>query len=548
MKKAILLTLLTLTLFIPPISIHLAWSKAGKVAFEETANRQFSRARAELQQFDRLANEPYLLMREINHLKVGIDEKFRNLEKSLIDGSLEKYLNEQVPALLQNFDFPVQVDCYLTSAGKKSIYKLISHGRNLGLSAISRRIDLINKSFQPLSDDLFAEPGRHVDLTLPLNASSPQIYARTRHMQQTLYNCLSKQSLSDMGRLTLRSHDSNFLLAVAKAQPQLTMLVLAETNNRTIHKAIRRKIALADSTDMGFGTVIDSQPAPLFSKYFELQPKLRLKLEKLLKIIDSRPRLIEAAEHRVFINGHNKSTRGRSFVAMPIPGIRRNQRLPQQILVAVTFILSCMAFKLLVEKIFLGRGPDLSIRLLLPATFLFLVIQPVFVAVYLSVDFFKNSYANEKSRASEKLASDLRNIDLATLDGFRESLNLARSFSSVEKIASYTGVAYQENEHELCIALIDKIFSEKSTPLFSSLSFSTLDRPYAGVCWNAREMKHEHMSEANPLIGYFHSRFLEILREVAGKPEADNQEKRQNLEQDIKNEFSRDFFLQLLGS
>ncbi|PKL47235.1 MAG: hypothetical protein CVV42_13795 [Candidatus Riflebacteria bacterium HGW-Riflebacteria-2] len=548
MKKAILLILLTLTLFMPPVSIYLAFSAAESIEFEEITDRQFNRAMAELQQFDRLINEPHVLIREVNRLKGNIVDNCQNLEKSLVDGSLEKDLNEHVPRLLRHFDFPVQIDCYLRSASNKSIYKLISHGDNLGLSAISRRIDLINKSRLPLSDDRFAEPGRHVDLTMPHTVRSRLISAATQQMQQTLYNCFSEQSHSDIGKLTLRSHGSNLFLAAVKAQPQLTMLVLAESNDGTIHNAIRRKIAIADSTDLGFGAVIDSQPAPLFSKYFERRPELRMKLEKILKSLDSNPLQIEAAEHRVLINAYSESIRGRSFVVMTLPGIRRSEKLPQRILIAIMFMLSCLAFKLLVEKIVLERGPDLSLRLLLPATFLFLIIQPVFVAAYLSVDFFKNSYANEKSRASDKLASDLRNIDLATLDGFRETLNLARSFSSVERIASYTGVPYRENDYEFCFALLEQIYREKSTPFYSSLSFSTLNRPFAGVSWSPREKKHEPLPVANPLLGYFNSRFQEILREMAGKSGTDKQEKPQSLDREIKDEFSRDFFLQILGS
>ncbi len=233
MKKAVLLTLLTLTLFMPPVSIYLAFSTAERVELEESTDRQFRRASAELQQLDRLINEPYVLIQELNRLAKDIEDRYQNLEEGLIDGSLEKYINEHLPAILQRFDFPVQVDCYLQSPSHNSIYKLISHGDNLGLSTISRKINLINKSRRPVSDNHFAEPGRHIELTRPHTVRTQPLHTATQQMQQTLYNSFSELSLTDIERLTLRSCDLTLFLAAVKARSHLTMLTLADASDLT---------------------------------------------------------------------------------------------------------------------------------------------------------------------------------------------------------------------------------------------------------------------------------------------------------------------------
>jgi len=547
MKKVALMLLLTMTLFMPPVCLHLAFSAAERNELEEARERLFSRAVAELNQIAHLTNEPYVLNREVNRLKVHIESNTPNLHQGIVNGSIEKMLNEQVPMLLRRFAFPVQIDCFMLSASNNSVYKMISYGHNLGLSAITMQIASFQGQTSPVSADLFAIPGRYVDHTLPHNFRTRQIQASTQQLNHLLYNCYDMLALEGIERLTLRDQDLHLFLFSANAQSQLIIFVLAEARDLTVHNAFRSRIASAEHHDFGLGAVLDSQSAPLFSVYFKQQPELRKKLEKLLKSIDNEPLLLETAEHRILINAYNQSIRGRSFIAMPLSQIERSEKLPQKILIALMFMLSCLAFRILIEKIVLGRGPDVSIRLLLPATFLILVIQPIFVATYLSVDFFRSSYANEKSRASARLASDMRNIDMTTLDGFRETLNLARSFSTIEKIASFTGISYRENEQELCFALLKQISREKSADLYSSVSFSAINRPFAGARFNPNERRYEHIGAVNPLFSYFHNRYQEILREASGKSVAVEHKNQKSLDREIKNEFSRDFFLQILG-
>jgi len=548
MKNAILLTLITLTLFMPPVSIYLAFSAAATTELEEITSRQYSRAIAELNEFDHLTNKPELLMREINRLKGNAEGNNKNLHENIVDGSLERYLNEHVPPLIESFDFPIQVDCFMKSAIHKHIYKLISYGDNLGLTPVSMRVAQTDRNRLQFSTDGFEQPGRYIDATRLSTARSREISANTLKMQELLYRCFSELSLSSIEKMALRDHDSSFMLTAENAQSQLMIYVLAETSDQTTHNAVFKKIAAADSADLGLGAVLDGHKTPILSEYFNKQPELRQRLIRLLKTIDNNPLQTEISGHKVIINAYDERLRGRSFIVMPLPVLSSREKLPQGLLLAIMFMVSCLAFKVLVEKIILDRGPDLPIRLLLPATFLFLVIQPVFVATYLSVDFFRNSYANEKSRASTKLSSDLQNIDLATIDGFRDNLNLARSFSSIERIASYTGVSYQQNEPEFCFALLEQIFRENSSAIYSSLSLSVINRPFAGVRWNERSKKHEVIELINPVFTYFHKRFQEILLEKSGKAGADDYEAPKSLDREIKNEFSRDFFLKILGS
>ncbi|OGK13567.1 MAG: hypothetical protein A2W80_04855 [Candidatus Riflebacteria bacterium GWC2_50_8] len=550
MRKVFLLLMMILTIFLPPVSVYMAFKSAENLQLNENRNALFARVSSQLQQLDRSMDPSELLIREITRIREILTASPALLEKSIADGSLERLLNEKIPRVVSEIEFPVQIDCLIRPLHDPANYKLISYGDNLGLSLFSRKaIEVSANDISIIGTiDRFKEQGQHIDFARFNSSATQRTGMMIQKLQPLMTNCINELYAGNINKFVLRDNGMCLLLSLENIRKQLLIFILAETNDMTLHKAIMQKMRAPEQTDFGVGTVLDNLENPVFSEYFAGHPELKKQLSRRLGLSNENPVHLKLADHEIIINAHDKRKGGRLFAAIPNLKANTQEKKSQHLLIVTLFLFSCMAFKILVEKIIFDRGPDLSIKVLLPATFLFLVIQPVFAAASLFVDFFDSSYANEKSRASEKLTSDLRNIDLATRDKFRNILNLARGYDSIEKISAFSSTEYKDNEYELCLALLNNVKKEHGVELFSSLWFSTSDRPFAGAIWNPRDRIYEQVKFDDPVTQYFHQRFLEILDETLEHRTVRNHESSRKLDKEIKSEFSRDFFLKILGS
>ncbi|HAE40624.1 MAG TPA: hypothetical protein DCG57_18620, partial [Candidatus Riflebacteria bacterium] len=550
MRKAILLLMMTLTVFLPPVSVYLAFKSAENQQIDESRNALFARVSSQLQQLDRSMDKSELLIRDITRIREILLAGDSKLKDSIADGSLEKMLKDKIASVVAEAEFPLQIDCLIRPLHDPDNFKLISFGENLGLSRFTRQtIDIRTPDKWILGAvDRFKEQGQHIDFTRTSSFSAHRIIQMLQQLEVLVTNSINELYAGNVNKFMYRDNGTCLLLAVENVEQQLLIFVLAEMNDLTLHKTMMQKIRAPELTDFGVGLMLDNLERPVFSDYFAGHPELKKQLNRRLRLTDENPVKLAIGDHEIVINAHDKRKGGRLFAAVPRLKASIRERRSQHILIAAFFLLSCMAFKILVEKMIFDRGPDLSIKVLLPATFLFLVIQPVFAAASLVGDFFSSSYANEKSQASEKLASDLRNIDLATRDKFRDTLNLARSFDSIEKISAFSNIDYADNEYELCLSLLNNIVEKQGAAIFSSVWISALDRPFAGVIWNPREWIYEKVKFDDPVTQYFHQRFLEILEDKLGQEKTFSSESPQKLDKEIKSEFSRDFFLKILGS
>lgn len=541
--------MMTLTIFLPPVSVYMAFKSAENLQLNENRDALFARVSSELQQLDRSIDPSELLLRDITRIREILLAGDSTLKDRLNDGSLEKMLNDKIPSIVAGLEFPVQIDCLIRPLHDPDNYKLISFGENLGLSQFTRKtIDIRTSDTSILGTvDRFKEQGQHIDFTRPNSFAPLRTSQMIQKLQRLLINSIDELYAGNVNKFVYRGDDTCLLLAVENIG-QLLIFAMAEMNDQTLHKTMMQKTRAPDLTDFGVGIALDNLKKPVFSEYFGEHPELVKQLSRRLELTDENPVKFALVDHEIVINAKDKRKGGRLFAAIPRLKTSIREKKPQHLLITAFFLFSCMVFKLLVEKVIFDRGPDLSIKMLLPATFLFLVIQPVFAAASLVGNFFNSSYANEKSRASEKLAADLRNIDLATRDKFCDTLNLARSFDSIEKISAFTSTDYKDNEYELCLSLLNSIEKIQGAELFSSLWFSALDRPFSGAIWNPRDRKYEMVKFDDPVTQYFHQRFLEIIAEKLGKKEIRSHESSQKLDKEIKSEFSRDFFLKILGS
>lgn len=513
MRKFIILLLITLTVFLPPVSIYFAFKSAETTQLNERRDLQNQQLDVQMQEFDRSLDDSELLIREISRLR-EIFSTDKISKKSLSDDEIEKFLQKKIPAILAKFSFPIQLDCIIQSPRREQSDRLLSFGSDLGLSLLTNQIQQVNISSRPGLGSLYA-----------------------RYMNELYSNSIDA--------LTIRGPNSCLMLTKENINPRIVVFTLAEISNLTYQRSLVQKIKSSSYADFGFGYAIEATGKTVFSPYFKNHPILAEKISKLAGRTGEDPLRIKIAGHDVCIHAYDKYKRGCLFTALP--SVKTRSERSQSILIAAFFLISCVIFKILAEKVVLDRGPDLSIKILLPATFLFLVIQPLFAATYLLGDFFHSRYANEKNRVRTKLSSDLREIDLETLDQFRATLNLARSFDSVEKIKAFTGLEYKDNECEICSAIMNGLLKDQGVALFSSLWLSGKNRSFAGVRWDPEFRVHKPVDFENPVTQYFHERFKEIVSETSGQNELYQQIEAKELQEDIKQEFSRDFFLKILG-
>lgn len=557
MKKALLLLLVTTTIFFPPLSIYLAISAARNLQFNEAQDTLQSSMQSELDSLDHSFNEAEVLMREFSRFRQTINAKNETQDNHASGNKLTPsgkdkriweidLMKHELPRLIARFPFPLEVNCVIQNLKIEKKIRIMQFGKELGLRLITSQIESMRPTI-----GLSLQPGRSEELTANLwqEADEESLIRlnRMKRIQVFLANSMNDIQTNKSSQMVLKVPESIMMLTGERVHENLTIFVLADLTDLRMHKNFGHKIVEYKHDKFGVGLKFSGTQKPVFSSYFLNRPDLKSLISKQLNLVGARPVSMTESGHEIMISGYDRRKQCRYFVVSPAVKINSGETARQNMILAILCILSCISFKVLIEKLVMGRGPDLSIKVLLPVMFLFLIIQPVFAAACLVGDFFHSSFANVKTNASDKLTNEIQDIDLATLDRFRETLNLARSFSSIERMAKFAQTPYCKNELELSLNLVRKILEQEKTLKFTSLWLKADGQPFSAVRWHSGNKWYEQAQIDNPVTQLFGRRFQEIISYTSGETKKAQIESPQKLDQELKSEFSRDFFLKILG-
>lgn len=557
MRKTFLLLLVTITLCFPPVSIYLALTSARHLQNYEADSMLEFKLKNELNNLEKSFADKEKLLRDFTRIREAIatqettsvaqnlDKTNNRFNKTIIAEQIKDLKNE-ISQVLQRYPFPIEVSIVVQDANQTERIKQIRIGPDLGLNELTKHIKEMKK---PASLTM-ASPQPELEKSNAASVVNDEFVITRNNVKDIQHILINSLTIvySNASQIIIKEKESIILLSHEKLGVNLAIFFIAELKDLSRRGNSMDKIKNYISADIGAGLFFANIPKPVFSKYFDNQPHLKKIIQRRLKLLDDNPAHISEAGYEIFISGNDLRRQNRYFVMAKPSRSGSKGTHSQNLLLATLCFISCLTWKIIVEKMVMGRGPDLTIKVLLPLMFLFLIIQPVFAAAFLVGDFFHSSFANLKAGAAEKLAKDIQDIDLVTLDKFRETLNFARSINSVEKMSQIAKIPYQTNELELGLHLLTNFEKIESETRFTSLWLKFDQRPFVAIRLSVLREAFEKAEVDNPLTQLFAKRFQEIIRHYQGQDSSAVINKQDKFDQELKGEFSRDFFLKIMGS
>ncbi len=513
MRRRILLFLISLILVFPPLSVYFAMRSTVELENREFQAARENRIKADLLQINRLSDESNYLIRE----QTRLCKEFRmmgeeNFKQKATKPEFRKQIRNQLLKVTQKAGAPCEI--YLGITDAQNHHELFHAGSEIGLKAITGLNGRTGSELQP--------------------------------WHSFYKNMLNEIILNNNTKIVIREPGVCMALSGEKLFEDSYILALADLSGFSLEKAIEWKIDRFPPRDYGLGAYFPDTGEVCFTDYFFGRPFLKkLVLNDLKKGLKTNSRLAGHTFSRTEFDRFKKC-----FLFSVAPDSVSRSGLPRQGLfwLIILALFSCILFKLIFEKLVLGRGPDVSFKLMIPGLFLFLIVQPIFASAYLAGEFFRVSYANERNRMVEKLDQDLQNFDRKTFDTGVDTLNLARGLNSIEKIEAYTNTEYGGNDASFVMSLLDRVKKKQGVDRFSSVWVAKGDDTMTGVKISADKKLFEVSRVDNMVAEMFKKRFLEIMAlrpDYTGtSPEASETE----LKSELKQEMSRDFFLKIFGA
>lgn len=535
MKKALIILLTSFTVFFPPIALYFSFSIENSARQAENAETAQQKLEALIKRVDRSTNENDEILREMIMLREKIAGISNNFKRFPEDAELEQIIQSELARIISKSPMPLEFNCIIIDESGVPL-KSIKAGENLGLSFFTSMIRNFREieSFVSSSTGLQSPEVAVARLQVTLQSLNPYI---TRFLTMNVAKRIS--------RIILRHNNHSIFLGGERLAPEhIFLFALADISAINTARQLQNTLSQIKLSDQGIAVCIDGKTV-IASDFLQKNKILADTVKKHLLSHRTGGSFSAENQHYILVGPADNHKKLRFAGIMPYSS-KAVFSASQNLLLAALAILSCCVCKVLLEKIAMNRGPDISIKYLLPAVFLFTLIQPAFAAAIFINEYFHTSYLNEKNRVSDRLSNDLDHIDLASLEVFRDLLNQIRRFNSIESIEKRTGLKYSQNEFELTLALLNSILQENQAVKFSSLWLTAMGRPFASISWDPDINKYDRSGIDNPITQFFHRRFQEILRETSGKSDSSSQENKK-LDEELKSEFSRDFFLKILG-
>lgn len=522
MKKLLVFFLLSAIIFFPPVSLYFA-SKAE----EHLRDREYDLEQQKLivQDFKSLEKKRNFESNFAQELSV-FKEYFETLRKDMCNNFdlIRADLKSNMKDFCNKFAFKSQIEVIYNFDGR---IERESYGEDLGLKQIA---------------SAFCDEGE-VDKYLIVK-DSPWEKGGENKFQRYMHRFASLYKTREVLQIVLQEKKSKktFLTTGIELQngKYIVVFAIADLSNVTNFIHLKARLREHPARDYGIAAYDRKSRIVAFSNFYKNLPELKkTTLEAISKELTLK-NITHIKNCRVYIE--KKVSRSDILLLGVFPEIETKKN-ELSLLIGVLFLLSCILFKIMAEKLFLGRGPDLSLSLLIPALFALLIIQPVFASVYLAEEYMNTSYISKKSDVLGKLDNEMRELDDLAKDDFVVGLNRVRGFNSIERIEQLVGMELEKSEDKrFLLKFADKIGNGKDYVQFASLWISTADRKSFTI-GRFTEGRLELMERKSPISEIFFNRFFEKLDRLTDKKKTSGSLSAG----DLKAEFARDFFINVLG-
>ncbi len=519
MRKTIILFLITLISFFPPVSIYFAVREAKNLQMNEQQEILDERVFSDLQQLRRVSDDANYLIRSHTAISQVLRRENSGWLKNLNKSDFKEYLSREISGIIKNAGFRCEYE----------FIRLDNHGRFV--EAIHFGDDL---GLQKITGAYKAEKEN------PKNLPPWQRY---------YMNVVPELVNNNITKIVIRRPGTSITLSGEKIFPQLLVFSLGDHSEQSLQQNLMIRIKRFPTRSYGLGAICGSPSVGIFNHFFAGQSSLRQTITNAAAKTHNDRLKADFPGYNIYFSEFDMLKKCRYFAAVPVKAGNLPSSTTQSMLQIFVWLLSCIVFKTLAEKMLLGRGPEISFKVMLPAIFIFLVIQPVFASACLLGEYFRLSFAVEKNRVTDRLVDELSDLDRNSLDAGTRTLNVARGLNSIEHIASYTGRAYSGDDTEMARSLLNEISRKNQGRLFSSLWVGRGEKSIVGIRWQPEQAFGPERVD-NLVAELFKTRFSEMLhrRQNLFGVTAEAQISESRLDRELKNEYSRDFFLKIFGA
>lgn len=537
-KKLVAATVATIFVFLPPLIAWLAQNNLSEQIFNEKLNQ----LREQMNRNGKIAQQPinpYFTIYRIINTTIG--DYLSNEPKvtgHFLEGKLELQLRRRLKQIFSNTGFPCEISaCFFdfpeysmktlhfvndretkttSVATATRIMFFINNGHKISPEHRSKRLkEDLHREMKSLdmvfADQPFLRGGRFgITRMASRNPRHYKMLVSMRVRDIFLINLVF--DLSDFGQKRQAQHRANLL-----KERETAIAIIFQENGR-------KKIQISG----------DLQITPKIVSKAENLAKKSSKSSQDLFFDGFFVRAVPKQIHETFD----------SFLFAPIP--KREKEPILQLLIAILSIIAIFSFKFFIELFLFGRHPRLSIQAFIVSLFLIVSLAPLLGSIYLSSEYVVSQFKLENNKAAKELEEHLTSIDLQTLDQFRDTVQLLRSFDTVEKIRAFTGQSEENRAAELLLTLLQQLYAKFSEARVSEAWI--YDREGNLACQKYDSMTKEYFTTDNPdafLVDLFRQRFNDYFQQL---DRIHSKKRSANLELDeLKTELLNELFLNFFG-
>ena len=259
-------------------------------------------------------------------------------------------------------------------------------------------------------------------------------------------------------KIYLRNNDSVrliFSVGYQKNQSNIIVLGFFDLTNSTLLELLNGNVKSWDSKDIGLTYIANPKLFSIGSEFFRNKINLLRNIRNRINNAPSGLFFYTFQNHLIAVQEQNPINQFRSVLVSKLE--QKELGINAQVILAIIGLLTCLVAKFFAEKIFLGRGPDISLKLMVSGTFILLIILPLSTSFLLSKQYINNRLKKEKIATETRLFSKLNLLDKKTATSLKETLNMISSFNTIEKITSFTELATNTPFEELIYTFVKKL-------------------------------------------------------------------------------------------
>lgn len=312
-------------------------------------------------------------------------------------------------------------------------------------------------------------------------------------------------------RIVVREKERLRLFVLQRLQNSFLLNFMFDFTNATPDLLARRKVSNWQNKEMGLMFISNQKPLrQIASDFFADKTPLKNLIRHRINKSEGKSLLFKHDDFIILTNQADPKKSHRVILTARSPETMKQPKM--LFLVSIMAIFGCFLFKLVCEKIILGRSIIISLRIFIVGTFVLVSMLPLLSSAYLANEYIVANFKISRNQVAEELRNELQSLDLESYAIFRRSINQAKNLNSVEKLANLTGLPVSASIKELASATINKLREVNGKVLFSEVWVYEENQPYFTIKYSPDQKIYELLYSNNVLLTeIFLPRFREYL-------------------------------------